>query len=180
MACDLPPRQCLEWHILPRLEEAKPSADGNGYRALCPAHDDTEQSFGISVADSAKKRLVFNCFACKNNVKVRQALHRKYGIALGCLPLSGTEKEDLIDRLYRIATADTKDHGSVRFAIVAALEGFEDLPAKAEVDRVAELSRTHRATGYRARKLKLPGTSTANTRSYSNKNEDVKQSSSEA
>jgi hypothetical protein len=174
LACDLPPRQCFEWHILPKLEEVKPSGDGKGVRALCPAHDDHEQSFGIALADSARKRVVYNCFACKNNVRVRLALHRKYGIDLGCLPLSSAEKEDLLDRLHRIATADTKDHGVVRLSVVAALEGYEELPHGGELDQLSGLAHVHRATGHRAR------ASTANPCSYTRANERVKPASSEA
>ena len=99
----------------------------------------------------------------------------------GCLPLTAAEKEDLLDRLYRIATTETTDHGAVRFGIVAALEGHGELPARAEVDRIAGLAHVHRSTGYRAKKS-LPGSgaSTANSRSYTLRNEQVKSASSEA
>ena len=54
LACDVPARQCLEWHILPKLKKARPSAgdDGElkGYRALCPAHNDHRHSFSIAPA----------------------------------------------------------------------------------------------------------------------------------
>ena len=76
MACDVPPRECLEWHIKPHLEDPRLNSDGKGYRALCPAHDDGEHSFGVSLADAARKRIIWNCFACKNRVKVRRALIR--------------------------------------------------------------------------------------------------------
>lgn len=180
MACDVPPRECLEWHIKPHLDGPRPSSSGDGYRALCPAHDDGERSFGVSLADIPKQRVVWNCFVCKNRVKTRRALIAA-GVDPGCLPLTAAEKEDLLDRLYRIATADTTDHGAVRFGIVAAMEGHGDLPAGAEVDRIAGLARAHRATGYRAKKsLPQSGASTANSRSYTLRNEQVKSPSSEA
>lgn len=179
MACDFPPLQCLEWHIKPHLEEPKPNGTGS-YRARCPAHDDDEPSLGVSVANSDKKRIVWNCFTCKNRVKVRRALIRA-GIDPGCLPLTTTEKEDLLDELYRIATADTPDHGAVRFSIVSALEGLREQPAGAEVDRIAGLAHVHRATGYRAKKLPSPrGTSTANSCSYTQETDPVNLATSEA
>ena len=179
MACDVPPRQCLEWHIKPYLKDPRPSGDGNGYRALCPVHDDREHSFGVSVASSAKKRIVWNCFACKNRVRVRRDLIRA-GVDPGCLPLSAAEKADLLDQLYRVATADTPDHGAIRFIVVAVLEGHKELPERAEVDRIAGLARVHRATGYRARKVLLPQTSTANPGSYTPQTDPVNLPTSEA
>ena len=153
MPCDVPPRECLEWHIKPHLEDPRRSSSGNSYRALCPAHDDGEHSFGVSLADVSKQRIVWNCFVCKNRVKTRRALIAA-GVDPGCLPLTSAEKEDLLDHLYRIATTDSPDHGAVRFSIVAALEGHRELPAGAEVGRIAGLAHTHRATGYRAKKLR--------------------------
>jgi hypothetical protein len=180
LACDVPPRECLEWHIKPHLEDPRRSSSGDSYRARCPAHDDGEHSFGVSLADIPKQRIVWNCFACKNRVKTRRALIAA-GIDPGCLPLTATEKEELLDRLYRIATADTVDHGAVRFSIVAALEGHRDLPAGAEVDRIAGLARTHRATGYRARRAARPTiTSTANPSSYTQESNPVNLPTSEA
>ncbi len=175
----MPPRECLEWHIKPYLKDPRQGSASGSYRALCPAHDDGEHSLGVSLADSSRQRIVWNCFACKNRVKVRLALIRS-GIAPGCLPLTAVEKEDLLDRLYRIATADTTDHGVVRFSIVAALEGHREMPARAEVDRIAGLSHTHRATGYRARKA-LPGagTSTANPCSYTQESNPVNRTTSD-
>ena len=146
-----PPRECLEWHIKPNLKAPRASKSASGsYRALCPAHDDGEHSLGVSLADSAKKRIVWNCFACKNRVKVRLALIRKSASPPAACRSQPPRRRICSDRLYRIATADTTDHGVVRFSIVAALEGYRELPPGARVDRIAGLAHVHRATGYRA------------------------------
>ena len=153
MSCnDVPRRECLEWHIYPHTEAPKWNATRDSLRVRCPAHDDSEPSLVFSVVND---QLKYNCFACKNRQKVRLALIRA-GVPPSCLPFTAAEKEDILDQLYRILTADIADHGNVRLRAAAALEGFRDLPGGSELDRIAALAHVHRATAYRARKSPLP------------------------
>lgn len=168
MACDSPVRECFDWHVLPRLGKYvhRKREDGTddpfSVRALCPAHDDRERSLSVSIGDSG--RIIWQCFAGCAPVRVRAALNAA-GIPLGCLPLAGKQREDLLVLLRAILTADTPDHGTVRLRALAALEGFRDLPRGSELERIAGLAGIGRATAYRARKA-APGVQTANPSSY--------------
>ena len=155
MACDIPARQCLEWHIKPHLANPKPAGDGKGYRALCPVHDDREHSFGISLADSARQRLTWNCFAGCTRTRIRAVLISN-GVPDRCLPLVTKEREDLLTTLRLILSADTADHAGVRLRALAALEGYSDLPRGLELERIAGIGHINRVTAYRARKTPLP------------------------
>jgi hypothetical protein len=170
--CDLPARQCLEWHIKPRLRKPRASEDGNGYRALCPAHDDHKHSFSISVSEDGK-RLRYQCFACNNRSRERLALIRELGIDARCLPLPAREKEDLLDWIERLATAPTDNHAEIRLWIVAALEGYRELPQGGELDRVAARSSVSRGWAYKMRKRGAPA-KTDNPSSYTPDGNPVK------
>jgi len=158
VACSSPARECFTWHIAPKGRKVRHrirddgSRDPYSVRMLCPAHDDTEQSLGISVEGD---RLKWNCFACGNTAKVRLALIREYGISPGCLPLPAKEKQDIIDRLQDILTADA-DHAEKVVRALAALEGYPDLPRGAELARIAALAHVGLASAYRARKAHPP------------------------
>ena len=155
MGCDLPPHQCLEWHIKPHLVNPKRAEDGKGYRALCPAHDDRKHSFGISLADSSRQRLTWHCFAGCSRTRIRAVLIAN-GVRDGCLPLVTKEREDLLVTLRRILGADTADHAGVRLRALAALEGYDGLPRGLELERIAGLGHVNRVTAYRARKAAPP------------------------
>jgi len=171
VACDAPPRQCLEWHIKPHLASPKPAGDGNGYRALCPVHDDREHSFGISLADSSRQRITWQCFAGCTRTRIRAVLIGK-GVPDGCLPLVTKEREDLLTTLRRILSADTADHAGVRLRALAALEGYDDLPRGLELERIAGIGHINRVTAYRARKA--PPLPTDNPGSYTPAQKPVK------
>jgi hypothetical protein len=170
MACDVPPRECLAWHILPRLVSGRMNEAGSSARALCPAHDDREHSLGVSVGE--KQRVIWQCFAGCTRARVRAELV-ELGVPSGCLPLVTREKEDILDLIRRIATADTPDHGAVRLRVVAALEGYADLPRGGELDRLAAKARVNRATAYRARKTP-PQVKADNPGSYPSEQKPVK------
>lgn len=153
MGCDLPPLQCLEWHIKPHLASPVRSSDGKGYTALCPVHDDRERSFGISVGN--KQRLTWQCFAGCSRTRIR-AVYIANGVPAGCLPLVTREREDMLETLRSILTAATPDHAGVRLRALAALEGYLDLPRGGELERIAALSSVHPVTAYKARKTPLP------------------------
>lgn len=149
MACDVPPRECLAWHVLPRLVSGRLNETGTSARALCPAHGDREHSLGVSVGD--KQRIVWQCFAGCTRTRVRAALV-ELGVPPACLPLVTREREDILDLIRQIVTAETPDHGATRLRVLAALEGYADLPRGGELDRLAAAARVNRATAYRARK----------------------------
>lgn len=152
MLCDAPPRQCLAWHILPRLD-GKLNASGDSISARCPAHNDRKPSFGISVRG---RRFEWNCFKDCKPERIRAALIES-GVPSGCLPRSAREREDLIDLLQRLAYTDTADHAVIRLHIAAALEGhYVGLPKGGELERVAGLARVSRTVAYEARKTALP------------------------
>jgi hypothetical protein len=164
VGCDFPRRQCLEWHIKPKLRKPRVSEDGNGYRALCPAHDDRQHSFSIGVTEDGKL-LRYQCFACKNRNRERLALIHELKIDAGCLPLPAKEKEDLLDWLERLATAPTDNHAEVRLWIVSALEGYRSLPRGGELDRIAARASVSRSRAYDFRKREAP-VKTDNPSSY--------------
>ena len=169
MGCDAPARQCLEWRIKPHLQDPRPADDGKGYRARCPAHDDGKHSLGISAGD--RQRVIWQCFAGCSRARVRAELIGK-GVPPGCLPFVGAEKEEMLDLLRVILTADTADHAGVRLRAMAALEGYSGLPRGGELERIAGLTRVNRVTAYRERKKPPP--STDNPGSYTPPRKPVK------
>lgn len=171
MACDAAPRQCLEWHVKPHLLSPRTASDG--FRALCPAHDDREHSLGLSIG--TKQRLIWQCFAGCTRARVRAELIAA-GIPSACLPFVGREKEDMLDLLRAAVTADTADHAGVRLRVLAALEGYSDLPRGHELERLAALVHVNRVTAYREKKK--PPRSTHNPSSYGPDKEPVKPSRS--
>ncbi len=170
MACDVPPRECLAWHILPRLASGRPNESGTSVRALCPAHDDREHSLGVSLGD--RQRVTWQCFAGCARARIRAVLIER-GVPSGCLSLVTREREDVLDLIRQVVTADTPDHGAVRLRVLATLEGYADLPRGGDLDRLAEAARVNRATAYRARKTaaQVKGD---NPGSYSPEQEPVK------
>jgi hypothetical protein len=170
MACDVPPRECLAWHILPRLANGRPNESGTSVRALCPVHDDREHSLGISLGD--KQRVTWQCFAGCSRARIRAVLVER-GVPSGCLPLVTREREDVLDLIRQVVTADTPDHGAVRLRVLAALDGYANLPRGGELDRLAAAARVNRATAYRARKSP-PEVKADNPGSYSSEQKPVK------
>jgi hypothetical protein len=159
MGCDSPPRECFTWHVLGKLPDAKHLIGDDGQydpwrvRLLCPAHDDTNPSLGISVADG---RIKWNCFACRDGQKVRMALHRVHGIDLRCLPIPGPEKQDILDYLAGLLAADTKNHAEVRLRALAAIEGHKGLPHGGELGRLARLARISHGAAWQFLKRRDP------------------------
>lgn len=182
MGCrESPARECFAWHVIPKCQGVKyrKRADGTddlySVRMLCPAHDDTEASLGMSLDGS---QLKYHCFACQDTAKVRLALIRVYGIEPRCLPLPPKEKQDILNLLEQILTADTADHAGIRLRALAALEGYADLPGGAELARIAVRASVGLASAYRAKKSPPPVT-TANPGSYPPEEKAVKQRRSE-
>lgn len=157
MACDVPIRERLAFHITPYLREPKPSADGRSTRALCPGHDDHRHSFSVGIGDNGE--IVYNCFAGCELLKVRAGLIRD-GVHPGCLPVPRAKREDLIDQLWQILDSGTKDHAIVRLRIAAALDGRRKLPRGEELDALAARAGVSRRTAFSARRASTdnPGT----------------------
>lgn len=167
MACDAVPRQCLEWHIKPHLLSPRTASDG--FRALCPAHDDREHSLGLSIG--TKQRLIWQCFAGCTRARVRAELIAA-GIDSGCLPFVGKEKADMLDLLRAVLTTDTADHAGVRLRALAVLEGYEDLPRGAALEGLAGQVHVNRVAAYREKKKPPPRTD--NPSSYGSAAKPVK------
>lgn len=176
MGCDSPVRECLAWHVLPHLISGRLNEQGTNARSLCPVHDDRNPSLSISVGDNGK--LTWRCFAKCPRSRVRSALI-ELGVPSGCLPRVVREQEDILDLIRTIVTADSPDHGAARLRVMAALEGFEDLPRGAELDRLAAAAHVHRATAHRARKSPPPQVKGANNGSYTPEEKLVKSRRSE-
>ena len=155
MACDLPPRQCLEWHIKPKLRKPRPSDDGKGYRALCPAHSDRHHSFSIGVSDDGKW-ILHQCFVCKNRRRERNALISECGVPKACLPVPASERQELLDFLDALLSAPTDNHAEIRLRAMAAMEGFYDLPRGKELERIAGRSSVSPAAAYGYKKRGSP------------------------
>jgi hypothetical protein len=176
LACDAPPRQCLEWHIKPKLRKVRPSSDDNGelkgYRALCPAHNDRHHSFSISVSDDGKF-IRYQCFKCNNRKRERLALINECGISERCLPVPAKEARDLLEYIVQLLGAPTDNHAEVRLRAMAAAEGYDDLPRGKELERIAGLTGVSAAAAYSYRRRKPP-VKPDNTSSYPPGSEPVK------
>jgi hypothetical protein len=149
VACDVPIRERLAWHIQPYLREAKPAADGRSIRALCPAHDDHRHSFSIGIGDRGE--IAYQCFAGCDVLGVRADLIRD-GIHPGCLPVPRARREDLIEQLWQILGSGTKDHAIIRLRIAAALDGRSRLPRGDELAALAARAGISRRTAFNARR----------------------------
>ena len=175
MAHDEPARQCFTWHILSKLPDPvhrkryDGSPDPYSVRFRCPGHDDHEPSAGISVINDQVK---YNCFVCPRQ-KFRLALHRDYGIDLACLPLAAAEKQDALDYLADLLTAETGSHAEIRLRALAAVEGYRGLPRGYELERLARLSSVSRGKAYAFRSRPDPA-KTANPSSYTEPGKAVK------
>lgn len=179
MACDVPARECLEWHIKPRLKGARPKTDGNGYRALCPVHDDHEPSFGVSIGDNGK--VLYGCFKGCDRLVVRRALIDDYGIGPEHLPIPNKDTREVLDEIRDILTMPTKEDTYVRLLALARVDGHKKLPRGNLLIRLGALVGIARSTalGYGKRDREGPATSTANNRQYGTEETPVKHSTSE-
>lgn len=157
VACDIPPREELAFHIQPHTRNPKPSADGNSIRVLCPAHDDTEHSLSISIG--SRQRIIWHCFAGCTRLRVRAALIAD-GVQPGCLPLPRAERDDIVEQLARILGDGSKDHAVIRLRALAALEGYKDLPRGAELAALAARAGISERTAFSARRASTDNSST--------------------
>ena len=179
MACDVPPRECLEWHIKPRLKGARPKQDGNGYRALCPAHDDHDPSLGVSIGDNG--HVIYGCFKECDRLAVRRALIDVYGIGPEHLPIPRKDAREALDEIRDILIMPTKEDTYVRLLVLARVDGHKGLPRGNLLVRLGALIGIARSTalGYGKLDRERAGTSTANTRHSHPENSVVNSRTSE-
>lgn len=99
----------------------------DSYRALCPAHPDTDQSLSVSVGERA--RIIWHCFAGCEPLAVRAGLIAD-GASTGCLPLPREVAEELVDQLTALYGGEM-GHAELRWRIYSLLRGFGgELPPK--------------------------------------------------
>lgn len=147
----MPPRECLAWHVVPRLDGGVESAGTPGqYRARCPAHDDRKAS--LAIRDGTRgRRIIWRCHAGCNDAEVRVGMVRA-GVPDGCLPrVSGQRTEDeLVSAI--LAIFDTLPAGRERELTV--LEAVTGKPRnRAALAALAERFGIDRATAYRVTAL---------------------------
>ena len=181
MVCDVPPKQCLEWHIRPKLPRpvSYVADDGGiGYRTLGPCHDDKQPSFAIGLTPDEKHKR-HQCFACGDRARERRALIEVYGIDPGCLPRSAKQKEDLLDYLERLIFCPTMDHAEARLRAAAALTSeSRELPEGARLRKLREGVGVSNGAAYKILKRGARVEPT-NTSSYRSSEKPVKPRSSE-
>ena len=160
MACDVPSRECLTWHIRPKLagagEVRRDAETGLSYvMARCPAHDDRKRS--LKVSQGRQRRIVWYCHAGCAEGKVRHALIAA-GIPPGCLPRAAAELRDLEEALRALLTSDLS-HADVRLRALALLDcpGGE-LPRGDTLVQLAAAVHVSRSGAFRARGSGLPAT----------------------
>ena len=139
--------ECIHDHVRPWLRKPKPAADGNGYRALCPAHDDTEHSLSVSIG--GKRSVIWHCFAGCTDAEVRHALIRD-GVKARCLPRTKADAADMEERVYALLVSDLS-HSHKVLRIMAVLSSGGELPRGSELERMASLCGVSRAEAYRSR-----------------------------
>lgn len=111
--------------VIERLEGVSPS--GNGYQALCPAHDDHNPSLSVSKGDDG--RILLYCHAGCPYPKVIEALE-----------INGHQGEVMAEpRRGRSSKPRLKPYGSVEAATEAALK-----QARKEIGNEAHLAATYR------------------------------------
>ena len=161
-ACDpnIPAAQCLEWHIRPHLVKAevyKGDADkgfGYGYRALCPAHDDSHSSFTANVG---LHTIWYQCHAVPpcDQLAIRFVLIGR-GVPPSCLPVSKERSAHLVERLAEVLTCSEIEDGHKVLLALAYARGMNGLPRGKALEGLAEDTGTvsrasafrHRGTGF--------------------------------
>lgn len=125
MACDVPRPECLHDHIKGHLRSPRLSDAGNGYRALCPAHDDREPSLGIFIGDNG--RIHCKCFKGCDPLAVRRGLIND-GIDPGCLSLPPKVQKEALDEVREILVMPCREDTLVRLMALARVDGIRKRP----------------------------------------------------
>jgi hypothetical protein len=151
MPCDAG-RACVHDHIKAHLRQPKPSADGNGYRALAPCHDDSTHSLSVSAGRDGAP--VWNCFACSKRLgrdaaqtRTRSALIRD-GVSPRCLPMTREQVDSMIDEFRIVLHSDLSQVEKVYR--LAALVECGEMPRGGELDRLADWCGVSRRAAYKA------------------------------
>ena len=149
MACDAREGiDCLRDHVWPYLDDPKPNAAGDGYRALAPCHHDTERSLSISVGGSG--RVIWHCFAGCTSEQTRDALIRRR-IHGWCLQRPAGDVA-AADAAVEALVFGKLSHAHARLFLAARLRGYgDDLPRGAELATLAEDCGVSLREAYKAR-----------------------------
>jgi hypothetical protein len=152
MACDAPVRECLAWHIKPKLAPGR-IADRHGLavRGRCPVCDGHD---ALKISAGEHQRLTWHCFTagCGDQAGIRAALIRA-GIDQGCLPRSRRAPQDDSEAAAAAMQQGTR-HSRARTLIRAYLIvlGYQRWPRGDElVKRAGEID-VSRSDAYEARK----------------------------
>lgn len=163
-ACDpnLPAAQCLEWHVKPHLVKAQTykgdpaKGFGDGYSALCPAHNDVKSSFTINVG---LHNLWYQCHTGCDQLAIRIALIGR-GLSPRCLLVSKERSAHVVDRLGDLLTSSELEDGHKVLLALAYVRGMQELPRGKALEALAEdTSTVSRPSAYRYRKVGLQPTS---------------------
>lgn len=166
MACDVPPRECLELHIrsklagasVIRLDESTQEPDGRKrwyLTAQCPNHDDAKAS--LKVSTGLHKRIVWICYAGCSDSAVRHAIIGRE-VQAGCLPRNAAELRDLEEAMTAVLTSDLS-HADARLHALALLRSpGGKLPAGGDLVDLGAAVHVSRSGAFAARDRRASGT----------------------
>jgi len=141
-------RACIHDHVWPYLRDPKPGSEPDSYRALAPCHPDQTHSLSVSIGGSG--RVIWHCFACRDSEKTRAALV-KTGVPARCLRRAAGDASDFEAAVSALIFGEGS-HPHTVLRIAALLRGYgTDLPAGAELARLAEDCGVSLREAYRAR-----------------------------
>jgi hypothetical protein len=153
--------------VFPWLGDPKPIRDDigrlSGYRAYAPCHADTSRSLTVSIGHD--KPVVWNCFACRDRLVARhgqqagndeaQRLTRnaliERGVPVSALAWSAGEATSFAEKCERLLK-DGVSGPWFKLWVAAFLESYDELPAGAALERLAEKSGCSRAEAFKARR----------------------------
>jgi hypothetical protein len=154
MACDAPIRECLAWHIQPRID-GPVIPNGRGIRARCPA---CGKARGFTIGPGDRIRIMWNCYRCEDQAAIRQAL-TEAGVPSGCLPRIRDSDAEMIAAAIAVLHEGTDSRARLRAYLI--LTGRRSWPRGAELERLAAEVGVSRTRAFAARQAGglHPGTS---------------------
>jgi hypothetical protein len=148
MGCDATPRQCLAWHIKPKLAGAKLSTNGATIRARCPICDSHD---GLTVSAGTHLRVVWNCYACTPDPDTLRDALTCAGVPPPCLPLIKRDRDTLqaITAACQQATRGDRAHAFLRVYLLSL--GYTHWPRGTELVKRAGEIEVDKSVAYAAR-----------------------------
>jgi hypothetical protein len=142
--------QCLQDHIRPRLRVATISSDGKSIRALAPCHPDRTPSLSVSLGDA--RPVIWNCFACKDSEKTRNALITSCQIDPRCLRRPVDDERRFEDDVLALFSAGVS-HAEFKLRVRALSESYPpgELPTGGALADLASRSGVSLSQTYRRR-----------------------------